>query len=209
MITKRWTLAHMCHASESDFQRLRATGASVVHCPSSNLKLASGGAPIRRYLDDGVNVALGTDSAASNNSLSMLNEIHLAALLSNLTTGQCGTLSAKDVFKMATLNGAKSMGLADRTGTIEVGKQADFVAVNIMNRFDTTPIYDDALLSTLVHSTARDNIDYVWCRGVKLLDKGQLQTIDIPKAKLLVEKVRAKIDAFRREHFLGKTKETK
>src|SRR5690606_13871835 len=114
---------------EEDLALLQETKAHVVHCPESNLKLASGFCPVDKLLKNGVNVCIGTDGAASNNDLDLLGEVRTAALLAKAVSGNAAALNAFEALEMATINGAQAMGLADRLGSLEVGKWADMIAI--------------------------------------------------------------------------------
>ena len=163
-------LAHCVHLTDKEIERLGTIKtASATHNPASNLKLASGIAPVAKMKEAGINVALGTDGASSNNNLSMIKDINLAALLSQ------PKLSAYDVLSMATINGARALRLDDRIGTLEAGKDADIVMINV-GCVSETPLNDP--FSAVAFSTDRKNIDTVFCKGRKLLEHGKLLTID-------------------------------
>src|SRR6476469_366134 len=132
---------HAAHLDARDIDLLAAQGCHVVHCPGSNMKLASGIAPVAALLARGVNVALGTDGAASNNRLDLLEEMRLASLLAKVTSGDAAALPAAVVLRMATLNGARALGLDAEVGSLAAGKQADLVAVRIAD-VETLPMYD-------------------------------------------------------------------
>ena len=167
-------LAHCVHLTEAEIERLGdISTASAVHNPASNLKLASGYAPVASMKKKGVNVALGTDGASSNNNLSMIKDINLAALLSQ------PELSAYDILRMATADGAKALRLDDRIGTLETGKDADIVLIDT-DQVNETPLNDP--FSAVAFSTDRKNIDTVFCKGQKLLEHGRLLTIDKDEA---------------------------
>ena len=167
-------LAHCVHLTDSEIERLGdIRSASVVHNPASNLKLASGYAPVAKMRESGINVAIGTDGASSNNNLSMIKDIGLAALLAQ------PRLSAYDILSMATRDGAKALGLGSRIGTLEEGKDADLILVDT-HQVNETPLNDP--FSALAFSTDRKNIDTVFCKGRKLLEHGRLLTIDKEEA---------------------------
>ena len=167
-------LAHCVHLTDSEIERLgEIRSASVVHNPASNLKLASGYAPVAKMRESGINVAIGTDGASSNNNLSMIKDIGLAALLAQ------PRLSAYDILSMATRDGAKALGLDSRIGTLEEGKDADLILVDT-HQVNETPLNDP--FSALAFSTDRKNIDTVFCKGRKLLEHGRLLTIDKEEA---------------------------
>ncbi len=166
---------HSVHMSATDIEVFAEKGVSVAHCPRSNLKLASGIAPITSYRDAGINVAIGTDSAASNNTLDMLAEMRAAALLAKTSAANAAALSASDVLRMATLGGASALGLAKETGSIEPGKWADLACVDL-NRLHSQPVYDP--VTQLVYTASADQVTDVWIAGKHHLDNGQLTNID-------------------------------
>lgn len=173
-------LAHGVWFDDDEIETVRERGSSVIHNPSSNCKLASGIAPIAKYMEKGINVALGTDGASSNNNLNMLKEMNLASMISSVSTFKPSSLSPYSVLEMATINGAKALGLDDKIGTVEEGKEADLIVMD-MDRINTTPTND--IFSALVFSSDRDNIEYVFSKGKMLLDKGELTTIDEKEIK--------------------------
>jgi len=166
---------HGCHLEDDDLDRLAKTGCSVAHCPTSNLKLASGIAPVARMRHRGINVGLGTDGAASNNRLDMFGEMRLAALLAKGSTGDASALPAREVLRMATLNGAHALGLGSEIGSISPGKSADFVAVSFKG-LNTKPCYDP--VSHLVHVADRECVTHVWIAGKCCVDHKTLVTND-------------------------------
>jgi len=166
---------HGCHLEDDALDRLAKTGCSVAHCPTSNLKLASGIAPVARMRHRGINVGLGTDGAASNNRLDMFGEMRLAALLAKGSTGDASALPAREVLRMATLNGAHALGLGSEIGSISPGKSADFVAVSFKG-LNTKPCYDP--VSHLVHVADRECVTHVWIAGKCCVDHKTLVTND-------------------------------
>jgi 5-methylthioadenosine/S-adenosylhomocysteine deaminase len=157
------SFAHMTQMEEHEMDLIAAKGCHVVHCPASNLKLASGFCQVAKLMEKGVNVALGTDGAASNNSLDMVSELRLAALLGKGVAKSPVVVNAKQAVRMATINGAKALGLADRCGSIEVGKRADLLAVDLNNRKECRPVYDP--ISSFVYSASRHCVNSVWVDG--------------------------------------------
>ncbi len=155
--------AHCVHLDDADIATLARYGASVVHCPSSNLKLASGIAPIAKMLAAGIIVALGTDGAASNNRLDMFEEMRLAALLAKVQANDATAVSARDAFTMATLGGARATGLATVTGSLEAGKVADFIAV-ALDSPAMRPLFDP--VSHFVYAASRADVTHVWVNGI-------------------------------------------
>jgi 5-methylthioadenosine/S-adenosylhomocysteine deaminase len=166
---------HMTQLEDSEIARLAETGASVVHCPESNLKLASGFCPAAKLLAAGVNVALGTDGAASNNDLDLLGETRTAALLAKAVANDAAALPAHQALRMATLNGAAALGLAAETGSLAVGKSADVVAIGL-EHIESLPIYNP--VSDLVYAAGRQQVTDVWVAGRQLLKKRELLTLD-------------------------------
>ncbi|BFM20683.1 TRZ/ATZ family hydrolase [Gilvimarinus japonicus] len=166
---------HMTQVDNSDIATLSSTGSHVIHCPESNLKLASGFAPVAKLTAAGVNVALGTDGAASNNDLSMLGELHTAALLAKAVAGDAAALDAHQALTMATLKGAQAMGIDDITGSLEPGKAADIVAFEL-DDLCAQPIYDVA--ATLVYNNRAVKASHLWVAGKALMLSGHLQTLN-------------------------------
>jgi 5-methylthioadenosine/S-adenosylhomocysteine deaminase len=166
---------HGVQLDAADIDLLAAQHCHVVHCPTSNLKLANGVAPIDTLLRRGVNVALGTDGAASNNRLDVFSEARLAALIAKAATGDAETMSAPTVLHMATLGGATALGIEDGLGSLEAGKHADLIAVNL-GGLEHAPCYD--ALSHLIHVTGRDQVSDVWVAGERLLAERVLTRVD-------------------------------
>jgi 5-methylthioadenosine/S-adenosylhomocysteine deaminase len=154
--------AHCVHLGASDIALFANFGASVVHCPSSNLKLASGLAPIAQLLAAGVNVGLGTDGAASNNRLDMFEEMRLAALIGKVQANDASAVSAAQSFHMATLGGARAIGLGEVTGSLQVGKAADLIAVSL-DRPGMQPLFDP--VSHFVYAASRADVTHAWVAG--------------------------------------------
>jgi len=166
---------HMTQLLDAEHAHLASSGAHVLHCPESNLKLASGFCPVHKLLSAGVNVALGTDGAASNNDLDMFGEMRTAALLAKAVANDASALPAAQALRMATLNGARALGLGDETGSLEKGKAADIVAVRL-DDIECQPFYN--VISQLVYATGRDKVSDVWVAGRQLLKERELLTVD-------------------------------
>ena len=177
LVGPRTQCVHMTDLGEQDISLLAASGAHVVHCPQSNMKLGSGSAPVGRLLEAGVNVALGTDSAASNNDLNMFAEMQSAALLAKLRCQDATVLPAADALYMATLGGARAMGLEQSIGSLEPGKQADVIAVDLSGP-ECQPLYNP--LSQLVYACNGSQVSHTWVAGELLLGNGELTRIDMP-----------------------------
>ena len=168
-------LVHMTQIDSSDISLLQAHNCHVVHCPESNMKLASGQCPTVELLDAGVNVAIGTDGAASNNDLDLFAEVKTAALLAKNATADASSLDAHAALRMATISGAKALGWDSEIGSIEAGKSADLIAVN-MDSIALQPLYNPA--SQLVYCNAGNYVSHSWVAGKPLLSEGQLKTLD-------------------------------
>ncbi len=175
LLTPDLLAVHMTQLETDELASFADSGAHVVHCPESNLKLASGFCPVDQLLSAGVNVALGTDGAASNNDLDMLSEMRTAALLAKGTSGNASALPAFQALKMATLNGANALGLGALTGSLLPGKSADMTAIDL-NRVETQPVYDP--VSQIVYAAGREQVTDVWVSGKRLLKSGQLTTLN-------------------------------
>jgi len=166
---------HAVHLDPAEIAMLAGLGASVAHCPSSNLKLASGIAPVGAMLSAGMNVGIGTDGAASNNRLDVFAEMRLAALLAKVASDDAETLPAHVALRMATLNAAKALGLEQKIGSVETGKCADLCAVNLAS-IELSPCYDPA--SHLVYAAGREHVSHVWVGGKLLVEEGRLLQVD-------------------------------
>lgn len=153
---------HAVHLDDDELVRSAELGLHIAHCPSSNLKLASGFSPVAKMLNLGINVGLGTDGAASNNRLDLFSEMRLAALLGKGLSGDASVLDARQILRMATINGANALGLGAITGSITPGKQADLCAVSLSG-INNKPCYDP--LSHLVYVAARSDVTHVWIDG--------------------------------------------
>jgi 5-methylthioadenosine/S-adenosylhomocysteine deaminase len=181
---------HMTHLEEDEVELFSKSGGHVVHCPESNLKLASGFCPVEQLLGAGINVALGTDGAASNNDLNMFSEMRTAALLAKGVANNASALPAATALRMATINGAEALGIGDETGSLETGKSADMVAVNL-GSLETQPVFNP--VSQLVYSTGRDKVSDVWVAGRQVVKEGELTTLNAAKISKNAEEWGAKI----------------
>ncbi|AZD03693.1 TRZ/ATZ family hydrolase [Pseudomonas chlororaphis] len=175
LLGPRFQAVHMTQISDDDLALLVETNSNVIHCPESNLKLASGFCPVERLWQAGVNVAVGTDGAASNNDLDLLGEIRTAALLAKAVAGSATALNAHQALRMATLNGARALGLESEIGSLELGKAADLVAFDLSG-LAQQPIYDP--VSQLIYATGRDCVKHLWVAGKQLLDDRRLTRLD-------------------------------
>ncbi len=166
---------HSVHLDQREIELFARHGCSVAHCPSSNLKLASGIAPIDKLLQAGVNIGLGTDGAASNNRLDLFAEMRLAALLAKGSTGDATAMPVHKALECATLGGARALGLQEKIGSIVPGKLADLVAVNL-SASELAPCYDP--VSHLVYAAGREHVSDVWINGERRLADGELVSLD-------------------------------
>jgi 5-methylthioadenosine/S-adenosylhomocysteine deaminase len=185
-----FTAVHAVHLEPAEIELLVRNGCSVAHCPASNLKLASGIAPVAGMISGGVNVGLGTDGAASNNRLDILAEMRLASLLAKVQANDAEALPAHQALRMATLNSAEALGLGKLTGSIEAGKSADLCAVN-MASIEMTPCYDP--VSHLAYVAGREDVSQVWVRGRLLVDGRKLVNLDEASLSRKAEEWRARI----------------
>ena len=167
-------LAHCVHLDDAEMEILRTTGAHVAHCPSSNLKLASGVARVSEMLDRGVSVSLGADGAPCNNRLDMFTEMRTAALMQKVAHGS-RTLPALTALRMATTGGARALGLADQIGSVEVGKRADLQLINL-HHLHTTPRPDP--ISTIVYAAEAGDVETVIIDGKIVMREGRLLTLN-------------------------------
>ena len=166
---------HSVHLDEREIALFARHDCSVAHCPSSNLKLASGIAPVAKLLKAGVNIGLGTDGAASNNRLDLFSEMRLAALLAKGSTGDATAMPVHTALECATLGGARALGLQERIGSIVPGKRADLTAVNLAATA-LSPCYDP--VSHLVYAAGREHVSDVWVGGERRLVDGKLPNLD-------------------------------
>ncbi|MBN2699885.1 MAG: TRZ/ATZ family hydrolase [Methylothermaceae bacterium] len=175
LLNKRLVGAHMIHLEDSEIEQVAAAGCGVVHCPESNLKLASGFCPAARLDEAGIPLALGTDGAASNNDLDMFGEMRTAALLAKGVAENPEALPAPRALEMATIEGARVLGMEDRIGSLEPGKWADMAAVDLAQP-ETRPLFDP--VSQIVYSACRQQVTDVWVGGERLLAKRRLTKLD-------------------------------
>lgn len=178
MLSPRLIAVHMTQLTEQEMGWCADAGVHIAHCPESNLKLASGFCPIAKLNQQGVNITLGTDGAASNNDLDMFAEMRQAALLAKAVAQDASAIPAHTALEMATINGAKSLGLDNITGSLKKGKAADIIAVDLSN-IESQPCYD--VISQLVYATGRNQVTDVWVDGKQLLQDRELTTLNTSK----------------------------
>ncbi|HET6633113.1 MAG TPA: TRZ/ATZ family hydrolase [Rhodanobacteraceae bacterium] len=177
LVNDRLIAVHMTAVTDGEIAACAENGVSVVHCPESNLKLASGFCPAEAFRAAGVNVAIGTDGCASNNDLDMFGEMRTAAQLAKAVARKADAFSARYTLRAATLNGARAVGLEQRVGSLEPGKQADIAAVRL-DDIESLPLYD--VVSQLVYATGRHQVSDVWIAGRRRLADRTLTDIDLP-----------------------------
>ncbi len=175
LLSPSFSAVHMTAATAHEIAAIAQSGAAVVHCPEANLKLASGFCPVKAFQDAGAVVALGTDGAASNNDLDMFGEMQTAALLGKAVAGDAGAVAAPTALRMATINGARALGLGEVTGSIEPGKAADLIAVDL-GALESRPVYD--VVSQLVYATGRQQVTDVWVAGQAQMRERHLLHLD-------------------------------
>lgn len=166
---------HMTHLEDQEINLLAETNTNVIHCPQSNLKLASGFCPVQNLREKNINVALGTDSCASNDDQDMLSEIHSAALLAKGVANNAAALPAYDALRCATINAAIALGVDQDTGSLEIGKSADLTIIDV-NTLEAQPMYDP--VGHVVYATQRNQVSDVWVAGKQLLSDRKLLTLD-------------------------------
>jgi 5-methylthioadenosine/S-adenosylhomocysteine deaminase len=173
----------MTQLNDAEINLFAEVGAHIVHCPESNLKLASGFAPIAQCLAAGINVALGTDGAASNNDLDMIGEMRTAALLGKAVAHDASAIPAMTALRMATINGAKALGLENEIGSLSIGKAADVIAIDL-SQLETQPLF--CPISQIVYAANRQQVTDVWVAGKRLLKQRQLTTLNIEDLKVKI-----------------------
>lgn len=175
LLNSNLVAVHMTELNEFEIERIAEAGVNVAHCPESNLKLGSGICPVAALLDKGINVCLGTDGAASNNDLDLLGEMRTAAILAKGSSGNASACNARQAIEMATMNGARALGMADQIGSIEVGKHADLIAINLAG-FNTQPLYEP--VAQIVYAASSRQVSHVWIDGVAQLRDFELCNLD-------------------------------
>lgn len=192
ILNRDFVAVHCVHLSDDEKGLLADSGAGVVHCPESNMKLASGACAARDLLKRGACVALGTDGPASNNNLDIFEEMRSAALMAKLVTGDPEALDARTVLRMATIQGARALGLGDRIGSLEPGKLADLIVIDL-DRPHLTPIFD--AVSHLVYCARGSDVRDVIVNGRPVVREGRMVTIDYPDLASRVRSFAARIGA--------------
>ncbi|HZV39385.1 MAG TPA: TRZ/ATZ family hydrolase [Pseudoxanthomonas sp.] len=194
LVNDRLIAVHMTQLTEAEIRLVAERGVSVVHCPESNLKLASGFCPACALRGAGVNLAIGTDGCASNNDLDMFGETRTAALLAKAVAEDAAALDAFEALRAATLGGANALGFGDRIGSIEPGKQADLVCVDL-GALETQPLHH--VVSQLVYATGRHQVSDVWIAGKPKLLRRELVDMDMAGLIANAKQWRTRIAAIR------------
>jgi len=192
LLNSRLLAVHMTQISDAEIEVASEHGVHVVHCPQSNLKLASGICPVAKLQAAKVNVAIGTDGAASNNNLDLLSEAQTAALLAKGASDNPQAVDAFTALKMITINGARALNLEGQIGSIEIGKLADLAALDLQTP-ETQPVYN--LFSQLIYAASSRQFSDVWVSGKRLLQDGRLTTIDIESVLEAAEYWRSRLSA--------------
>ena len=181
---------HATHLNEEDIRLLKQSNAHVIHCPESNMKLASGYCPTISLHEAGINIALGTDGCASNNDLDLFSEMRSAALVAKANSGDASAITDADALEMATINGARAMGLEHKLGSIEPGKWADLIAIDLSSIFQQ-PVYNP--LSQLIYTNCASQLSHSWIGGQIVVEQSRLTSIDtdeiISRAKQWRDKI--------------------
>ena len=181
---------HMTELNEEEIQSLYSNQIHVVHCPESNMKLASGICPVHKLIANGINVALGTDGAASNNDLDLLAEARSAAFLSKVISGHPSSIRAEEALSMATINGARLMGLEEKIGSLEIGKCADMIAVDLSG-ISFQPIYNP--ISQLIYAANGQNVTHSWINGECLYEDKKFTRLNLLTLRRRVESWQGKL----------------
>ena len=190
LIDPSFIAVHMTQLTDDEIARFAESGAHIVHCPESNLKLASGFCPVAKCIAAGINVALGTDGAASNNDLDMFGEMRTAALLGKAIAGDASAIPAMTALRMATINGAKALGLDNEIGSLSIGKAADVIAIDL-SHLETQPLY--CPVSQIVYAASRQQVTDVWVTGKRLLKQRHLTTVNIDELRRKIAEWRERL----------------
>ena len=175
LLSPRLLAVHMTQLTDDEITLVSETGTHIMHCPESNLKLASGFCPSYQLQQADINITIGTDGTASNNDLDMIAEMRTAALIAKAVANSASALPAEDILRMATINAAKALGLDSEIGSLEIGKSADIAAIDLSG-IENQPVYNP--VSQLIYSAGRENVSNVWVAGNHLLKDRELTTLD-------------------------------
>jgi 5-methylthioadenosine/S-adenosylhomocysteine deaminase len=175
ILTPKTQLVHMTTLNDDDINQVKESGAHIIHCPTSNLKLASGMSPIHSLMNEGINIALGTDSAASNNCLDLFSEMRIAALLAKAVSSDASALTDWQALEAATLGGARALAIDNKVGSLEIGKHADIIAIDF-SQLEQQPLHQP--IAQLVYTPCGHLVTHSWVDGKQLMSDRQLLTID-------------------------------
>jgi 5-methylthioadenosine/S-adenosylhomocysteine deaminase len=202
LLNERLLAVHMTQLNGTDMTALAGADVNVIHCPESNLKLGNGICEVGQLHEHGVNLALGTDSAASNNDLDLLAESRTAALLAKGHSADPCVMNAFQALEMLTINAAKALGMSNKLGSIEAGKLADLCAVRL-DSLHTTPMYD--VVSHLIYTVSSQQVSHVWVGGRMLIQDGGFLHLDVDeiivRAKYWEQKIAAQARAARSKEY--------
>ncbi len=176
ILTPRTQLVHMTSLNDRDIELVKLSGADIIHCPQSNMKLASGSCPVSKLMDEGINIALATDGAASNNSLDMFSELRTAALLAKLNSGDAAAFNDWQALEAATLGGARALSMDSKVGSLEIGKHADIIAIDL-SAIEQQPLYQ--VISQLVYTPCGHLVSHSWIHGQLVLDDREPTNMDL------------------------------
>ncbi len=197
MLNPRLMAVHMTQVSDHEIELLAQRGVHVLHCPESNLKLASGFCPVHKLQTAGVNITIATDGAASNNDLDLLGEAQTASFLAKGLSANPRALPVADALEMVTINAAKALGMEAEIGSIEVGKQADFCALDF-SAPESHPVHD--VLSQIIYASHRQQVSDVWVAGERLLEQGKLTRMDMADIISRADQWGERLQRHRKEH---------
>jgi 5-methylthioadenosine/S-adenosylhomocysteine deaminase len=183
----RVVLAHCVHVTEADIELIAERGWAVAHCPTSNMKLANGAAPVGALLAAGVTVGLGSDSMMTNNNLDLFEEMRQAALVQKLVQGDATVMPCQSVLAMATMGSARALGLGDEIGSLEIGKRADLIVVGL-DQAHLWPLVGNNLVAQLVYSASGSDVRTTIVGGEVLMEEGVVATIDEAEVRELVDR---------------------
>ena len=193
LVDPSFIAVHMTQLTDDEITQYAEAGAHIVHCPESNLKLASGFCQVAKCIDAGINVALGTDGAASNNDLDMFGEMRTAALLGKAIAGGASAIPAMTALRMATINGARALGLENEIGSLTIGKAADVIAIDL-SYLETQPLY--CPISQLVYAASRQQVTDVWVAGKRLLKQRHLTTVNVESLRIKIVEWQQRLSLF-------------
>ncbi len=203
LLSPKLMAVHMTQVSDHEIALLAERGVHVIHCPESNMKLASGFCPVHKLQEAGVNVCIATDGAASNNDLDLLGEARTAAFLAKGISEDPHALPVADAIEMITINAARALGMEHAIGSIEVGKQADFCALDFSGP-ESRPVHD--VLSQIIYATNREQVSDVWIAGEHIMQKRQLPRMDIKDISARADQWGERLQRYRTEHRIANGK---